>query len=225
MTTDQRILITPQFPALSKAGRWLVVLAVPWFFGILVALDTLDLIGRTAPQTYRWFGPVVAAAPIIVLVFHPWLGRVPGLRWLHHPIQPFVAIGATGLDLQVRGVSVRSFGWGEITGLRTTYSRAADLLGPEGVSIARIPENMLLRGGNWWRSESIASLVVRARPDRYRLSGANWAGVPTEFALRTTVDSDETGDQWSSRRRLTTVAITLAFVLVTGVIIVTYVTR
>jgi hypothetical protein len=224
VTTDQTIIITPQFPALSNAGRVLVVLALPWFFGSLIVLDTLDLIGRAAPPTQRLLGIFVAAAPIIVLVFHPWLGRLAGLQWLHHQVQPYLAIRATGLGLQLRGVGVRSYDWQEITGLRTVYGRGGDLLGPDGVVIARIPENMLLRGGNWWRSESIASVVVRARPDRFRLSGANWAGVPTEFALRAPTDSDATDDQWSKRRRWTTAAITLAFVLVSGVIILRYLT-
>jgi hypothetical protein len=122
-------------------------------------------------------------------------------------------------------VTVRSFEWVEITGLRTTHGRGPDLLGRDGVTLSRVPEDLLLRGGNWWRSESIASLIVRARPDRYRLSGANWAGVPTEFALRTASDPETMDDRWAIRRRSTTVGITIAFVLITGFLIVRYLTR
>ena len=37
------VIIKPRFPVLSKAGRWLFVLSVPWFFGALVAFDALGL--------------------------------------------------------------------------------------------------------------------------------------------------------------------------------------
>ena len=40
------VIIKPQFPALSKAGRWLVLRCVPWFFGPFLTLDKLGLIGR-----------------------------------------------------------------------------------------------------------------------------------------------------------------------------------
>jgi hypothetical protein len=219
------VVIKPQFPALSKAGRWLVVLSVPWFFGAILALDNLGLIGRSEPQAQRWLALVVAAAPVVVLVFHPWLGRLPGLRWLHHQIQPRLVISPNGLDLQLRGVGTRFYDWGEVTGLRTRCGSGADLLGRGGVALARIPETMVLGGRGLRQTDSIATLVVRARPDRYGLSGANWAGVPNEFALRAPDDPQPPADRWLRRRRWTTVAIVLAFGAVTGLIIFVYLTR
>lgn len=218
------VIIKPQFPALSKAGRRLVVLSVPWFFVVLLALDALGLVGPDDPQAQRWFAIFVAAVPIGVLVFHPLLGHIPGLRWLHHRIQPRLAIRANGLVLQLPEVGERLYGWDEVGGLRMRPDRGADLLGRDGVTLARIPESMILAGGTWWRSASIASFVVRARPDRYRLSGANWAGVPNEFALRMPNEPLTTADPWVSRRRLANVVIAVAFVAVTAFLVLRYLT-
>ena len=217
------VIIKPQFPALSKAGRRLVIVSAPWFFAVLLGLDALGLVGRDAPQALRWLALTAAAAPIGVLVFHPWLGRVPGLRWLHHRTQPRLAIGANGLDIQLPDVGERQYGWQEVGALRMRPDHAADLLGRDGVAIARIPESMVLAGGTWWRSESIASIVVRARSDLYRLSGANWAGVPVEFALRVS-EVPTTTDPWAFRRRLVNVAVTIAFFVVTGFLLFRYFT-
>jgi hypothetical protein len=218
------VIIKPQFPALSRAGRRVALLSVPWFFGALFALDALSLTGRDGPQALRWLAIFVAAAPFGVLVFHPLLGHVPGLRWLHHRIQPRLAIRANGLDVQLPEVGERQFGWEEIDGLRMRRDRGADLLGRNGAILARIPESMILAGGTFWRSASIASLVVRARPDRYRLSGANWAGEPNEFVLRIIDEPVTTADPWASRRRLVNVAIAVAFVAVTAFLVFRYLT-
>jgi hypothetical protein len=97
------VIIKPRFPVLSKAGRRLLVLSVPWFFATLIAFDALGLIGRDAPKELRWLA-IVPVAPYVLLVFHPWLGRLPGLRWLRHPVQPRIEISSIGLDLQLPDV-------------------------------------------------------------------------------------------------------------------------
>ena len=84
---------------------------------------------------------------------------------------------------------------------------------------------MVLGGGGRWQRDSIATVIVRARPDRFALSGANWAGVPTEFALRASDDPQPLADEWVRRRRLTTAAIVLAFGAVTGIIVLAYLAR
>jgi hypothetical protein len=218
------VTIKPQFPVLSRAGRGLAILSVPWFFVALVVLDALGPAHRDAPQALRWLSLFVAAAPGSAVVLHPWIGRLLGFRWLHHRRQPRVAIGANGLDLQLPELDAHLFGWEEINGLRMRPDRGADLLGPNGATLARIPESMILAGGTWWQSESIASLVVRARPDRYRLSGANWAGVPNEFALRMPEEPLVAAGRWAPRRRLVNVGITAAFIGVTGFLLLRYLT-
>lgn len=218
------VIIKPQFPALSRAGRGIGFLSVPWFFVALLALDTLGPADRDAPQALRWLSLFVAVAPVGTLVLHPWVGRLPGFLWLHHRMQPRLAIEANGLDLQLPDVGRRLYGWDEVRGLRMRRDRAADLIGPNGVALAKIPESMILAGGTWWRSESIASLVVHARPDKYRLSRANWAGVPIEFALRVSDEPVTAADPWAFRRRLVNVAVTIAFVGVTGFLLVRYLT-
>lgn len=78
------VTIKPPRPTFSNAGRWLIVVSVPWFFLVLLGSSALGLVGRDDPQAQRILAIIVAGAPVIVLVFHQWLGRVPGLRWLHH---------------------------------------------------------------------------------------------------------------------------------------------
>ena len=221
MITDP-VVIKPRVPALSRAGRTLAFASIPWFLVSLLVLSATGLAGPNAPQAVRTLSVFVAVAPIGVLVLHQWLGRVAGFRWLHHPTQPQLVLGSGGLELQLPGGGRQGFSWDEVIGLRTRPGRAADLLGRDGVALAKIPENMLLAGGTRWRSESIASAVVRMRPDRYRLSGANWAGVPNEFALRAGHEPISEANPWSRRQRLTTVGIVTAFVSVTGVILLRY---
>lgn len=218
------VTIKPPRPTFSNAGRWLIVVSVPWFFLVLLGSSALGLVGRDDPQAQRILAIIVAGAPVIVLVFHQWLGRVPGLRWLHHRIQPRLAIGANGLDLRLPDVGEHFYSWDKVGGIRTRTRGGADLLAPDGAVLARIPESMVLAGGTWWRSESVASVVVRVRPDRYRLSGANWAGVPTEFALRSPSEPITTVDQWADRRLLVNAAVAIAFVVVTGFLVVRYLT-
>jgi hypothetical protein len=218
------VIVKPQFPALSKAARRLAIASVPWFFLVLLGLDAIGLIGRGAPEGLRWPALLVAIAPIGVLVFHPLLGRIRGLRWLHHRIQPRMAIRADRVDLRLPDIGERSYGWDEVGALRMRPDRAADLLGRDGVAIAKIPETMILAGGTWWRSESIASIVVRVRPDLYRLSGANWAGVPNAFALRTANEPSTTADPWVSRRRLTNIVVAVVFVAGIGFLVLRYLT-
>ena len=218
------VIVTPNWPTLSKAGRRLVILSVPWFFASLFGSSALGLVGRDDPQAQRWLVVVVAIAPIVVLVFHRWLGHVPGLRWLLHRTQPRLTIRAMGLDLRLPEVGERLYGWDAVGGLRMRPDRGANLLGPDGVALAKIPESMVLAAGNWWRSESIASVVVRARPDRYRLSGANWAGVPNEFALRDAHEPITTADPWAGRRRMTNVAIAALALAVTAFLVFRYLT-
>lgn len=168
---------------------------------------------------------VVAIAPIVVLAFHRWLGHVPGLRWLLHRTQPRLAIRAMGLDLRLPEVGERLHSWDEVRALRMRPDGGANLLGPDGVALAKIPESMVFgRRKLVARSESIASLVVRARPDRYRLSGANWAGEPNEFALRDAHEPNATTDPWAGRRRMTNLAIAALAVAVTAFLVFRYLT-
>jgi hypothetical protein len=216
------VVIKPKWPTLSRAARRLIVVSVPWFFGALVGADALGLAGTDDPQAQRWLALLVAIAPVAALVFHPWLGHVHGLRWLHHRTQPRLAIRADGLHLRLPDVGERLYGWDVVGGLRMRPDHTADLIDVDGVSLVRIPDSMTMAGGTYWRSESIASAIVRAQPHRYRLSGANWAGEPNEFALRDATEPNTSADSWATRRRVTTVAIWLAFVVVTLFLLVRF---
>lgn len=218
------VIIKPKWPALSSAGRWLVIAAAPWFLLTLLVAETLGLVGPHAPQFQRWLFVLVAIAPGALGILHAWLGQVPGLRWLHHRTQARLAVGANGLELQGPHIAPHLYAWAEMGGLRTRPLGGADLLSTDGVVLARMPESLMFGGGTWWRSESIASVVVGARPDRYRLSRANWAGVPTEFALRTSDDPVAGTDPWAARRRWINVAIYGTFAAVTAFLLYRYLT-
>ena len=216
------VYIKPRWPTLSKAARRLVLVSVPWFFGALVGADALGLAGTDDPQAQRWLVLVVAVAPVAALVFHPWLGRVPGLRWLHHPTQPRLAIRPDGLQLRLPDSGEHFYGWYRVGGLRMRSDHRADLIGADGLPLVQIPESLTMGGGTYWHSESIASVIVRAQPDRFQLTGANWAGDPNEFALRGATEPLAKADPWVLRRRATTIAIWLTFVVVTLALLVRF---
>jgi hypothetical protein len=217
---SDQVTIHPRSASLSRAGRIFAVAAVPWFFMSLIALDALGVIGRGSSPLARQASILIALVPVAILVLHGFLGRLPGFGWFYHRIQPVLVVGPEALVVQLRGVAARSIPWENIEGLRVRPNRAADILGEGGVALVRIPEELILAGGTRWQSESVASVVVRVRPDRYRLSGANWAGVPTEFALRRHGNSPDNGDRWAARRKHVNVGVVIAAVAVIAVVVI-----
>jgi hypothetical protein len=166
-------------------------LAVPWAFGLLLAgeavLPSLGVApGPDRPLWLRLLLVAIAITPAAVWIGHPWLGRIPSFRWLLEWPQPAARIDRGGIEFVFAGEGARRFEWDTVASLRPSerWRGPAELVGVEGTTLAYIPESLVHPRSGWRSSRTLAMEVVGARPDRYALSGTNWAGVPDAFALR-----------------------------------------
>jgi hypothetical protein len=184
------VTIRARSPDPSRACQWLTYLALPWLFGVILVGDAIaTALGfpLTERPAVRGILGGVAVAPGVVVVAYPWLGRVPGFRWLVHPIHPRAKLDQRGIELSLPGLGVRFFPWEAVERLvvREGWTTAGTLIGTDGSRLASVPLS-LLKFQDSWRSrwaETLASRVVAVRPDRYAISGASASGLPHEFAL------------------------------------------
>ena len=174
MVSRLPIVVTARWPTYSRRARWIGILAGPWFFAVLFALEALKLSGPAGPPELRWPGLIVALGPGAFALLVPWLGRLRGFRWTHERHQPQLTIREDGLDVQLPRVGSKSYSWDEIAGLRPRPAGDADLLGAGGIVLARLPDSLLVARETWWRERFTAELIARSRPGLVRLSGANW---------------------------------------------------
>jgi len=130
----------------------------------------------------------ISLTPAALFVLTPILSKTSRFEWLVARPQPMAVLGPTGLDLDLQSVGTRSFRWEEMGsmhlhhGLRTT----GELQDPDGRTLATIPEALLFpRGAHWWDDgDTLAQSIVRARPERYELTGPKGlVGRPHEFDL------------------------------------------
>jgi hypothetical protein len=179
--------------AISQATGWIGWLALPWAFAVLFGgsalIDRLGL-GTDTPLALRLSLVVVALTPGAVRVTSPWLGRLPGMRWLLASPQPEARLDIDHLTLILPDREPVRFDWSEITGMQPAndFRRSAHLLGSGGAVLATIPYE-LAHPRRWRTSRSFAQEVVEARPDRYVVTGTNVVGVADRIALRETASA------------------------------------
>lgn len=213
------VTVRPARAALSTAGRRLQLLAVPWAFGLLLGgeavLASLGVVaGPDRPLWVRLLLVAIAITPAAVWLGHPWLGRTPSFRWLLEWPQPEARIDRDGIELVFAGEGARRFEWDAVASLRPSqrWRGPAELVGVEGTTLAYIPESLVHPRAGWRSSRTLAEEVVGTRPDRYALSGANWAGVPDAFALRGT-PAGPPNVVAADRRRSAVINVVLALLL------------
>ena len=220
MASEQRampVIIRARPMAISRAARLMGWLALPWLFAVIFGgVALLDRLGlyRDGPLVLRLTLVIVAVAPVAIAATSPWLGRLPGMRWLLASPQPEARLGSDGFTLILPDREPVRFTWSEITGMQPAndWGRSAHLLGAHGAVLATIP-NALAYPREWsWVSRSIAQEVVAARPDRYVLTGTNVAGVAERFALR---DADSPIPDINPEKRQA-LALSVIFALLAG---------
>ena len=164
-------------------------LAFPWGFAVLVAADAArEATGfaGTAQPVLAILVVLVAATPGVLFLASPWLGRVPGFRWLSAVPQPLVVLDDDGIQLQLPRIGLRRFRWDDIAGLevRSTWKRTwGELIGIDGSVLATIPFDLVYLKETWTTAPTLARRVVEAQPERYILTGAA-SGTPDGFFLK-----------------------------------------
>lgn len=221
------VIVQPSRPALATAGRWLGYLAWPWALGFLVAgNELLRAVGYPAeqpPLVLRLAVIAIAAAPGAVwFVTQTRLGQVRGLRRLRAQPQPLARVDRHGIELSLPGHGVRRFDWEAVSRLDVINSwlhQDGRLIGTNGSTLAGIPESLVYPRSPTWRAlwtRTLAQVVVEVRPDRYALSGANWAGLLDAFALHEMVRDY---DALAADRRRTQIVAAFAAVLTAGAVV------
>jgi hypothetical protein len=97
------------------------------------------------------------------------------------------------------------------------WQEAARLTGLDGGELALVPECLVHPRPGWRTGQTLAQVVVATRPDRYRLTEANWAGVPDGFAL-TSSEHTEFDVGAVQRRRAAVLAGTAAALGLVGIV-------
>ena len=188
--TAVRIVIRPSRPTPSRTTRWLGWLGLPWLLLVLIGTDAvLDVLGLPPgerPLLLRLLVAVSAVLPIGLYVSSPWLGRLPSMSWLLASPQPEAELDADGIRLRLPDHPDQYIRWSAIAGLRlaNNWPRDSVLIGVDGQHVATIPWSLAQPRGRVLASRPLAQQVIELRPDRFALTGTNWAGLPDQFGLR-----------------------------------------
>ena len=178
------------------------------------------------PWGFRFATLLIAGAPFLVWATSGWLGRRRGFRWLLAWPQPLATLSTDGMELALPSMGVRRFDWDEVASLVPNrdwrrYEPPAELRGPDGSLLARIPQSLLYPKTGWRKALTLAEWVVKARPDRYVISGDNGWGRGDAFDLRDRIAAPAALRAGKRRRDLLFGALFVS----TGVMLVVYVVR
>jgi hypothetical protein len=181
------VLVRPCHLASTTLGGFLLVATMLGGLAVLFLIDAaMRLAGRPLqfePPALRLAVVIVAAAPTVALLLEPALWRIPRLGPAIAALRGGAVIDEDGIEVSGRGTGTRRFRWDDIGGLavhRGGLRDPAELLALDGTVLAALPESLAYPR----RQQSLAEIVVNARPDRYVLSGANAFGRPDEFRLK-----------------------------------------
>lgn len=216
--TGEVLRVKPPRPTLTRSGRLLGLLALPWALGFLLAagplLATLGYsLGPQSPILLRVMVLAIGLTPAVIWMGHPWLGRAPGFRWLLESPQPFASLDSQGIALTLPGDGTRRVEWEHVASLvpRRPWRERARLVGVDGSTLVVIPDSLIHPKTAQGSSRTLAQLIVDVRPDRFALSDADWTGRPDAFSLRDAVGHF---DVRLAVRRRTAVSAGLVLVLI-----------
>lgn len=220
--TGEALWVKPLRPTLTRSGRLLGLLALPWALGFLLAAGPLLAVlgislGPQSPLLLRVIVLAVGLIPAVIWMGHRWLGRAPGFRWLLESPQPFASLDSQGIALTLPGDGTRRLEWDQIAALvPRRWRERARLVGVEGSTLAVIPDGLVHPQTGQGSGRTLAQLIVDERPDRFALSHADWAGRPDAFSTRDAVGHF---DVRLAARRRTAVLAGFAVVLIGATLI------
>jgi hypothetical protein len=184
------IVIRPSRPTPSRRTTLLGWLGLPWLIAVLFGTDAvLELIGLPPGERPLPLGMLLVASalvPIALYVASPWLGRLPAMGWMLAKPQPKAVLDAEGIRLTLPERTDQDVAWSSVAALQPANSlrRTSALVGSEGQLLATVPWALAHPRGPGLVSRSLARQVVDIRPDRFALTGTDWAGMADGFTLR-----------------------------------------
>jgi hypothetical protein len=217
-----RIVVRPSSPTPSRATRWLGLLGFPWLFLVVIgtdaALTMLGLPPDERPLVIRVLAVVLAVVPLGLYVASPWLGRLPPLRWLFAWPQPEAELDLDGIRLSLPDRPDQYVPWSAVAGLKAAnnWRRDSVLVGVDGQILATVPWS-LAHPRSLFTARPLAQQVVELLPDRFALTGSNWAGLADQFGLRDAA-LPASSAQDSARRQWLVVGGVIALMLVVSTI-------
>jgi hypothetical protein len=205
-TTDS-IVIRPGRATPSRTTRWLGLLGFPWLFLVLIGTDAiLTALGfppGERPLLVRVVVIACAVLPIGLYVASPWLGRLPSLSWLLAWPQPEAELDLDGIRLRLPDRPDQYVPWSAVAGLKEASNWRGDsvLVGVDGQILATIPWS-LAHPRSFFTARPLAQQVVELLPDRFALTGSNWAGLADQFGLRDAALPASSAQDSARRQRL-----------------------
>jgi hypothetical protein len=162
----------------NRRGRWtLEFFRWVWIPACFVTPLILNL---AVPDRFGFdlFRAFMGAALAPALLFLP--GNRGPFRALFLQPPPLAILTEKDLELHLPGIGVRRYGWEEVASLTPGGPYEPGMLrGIDGGTLALVPRGLVL--GRW---KSLAQVVVRRRPDRYRTVRVGLFSTQTSFVLK-----------------------------------------
>jgi hypothetical protein len=201
---------------LTRAGRWLGYLSIPWFF-LCAFIEDLFRVGpwRSAPAWTLLGILAIAIAPAVTWAVVKIVGGRGALAVLVEAVQPRVTLDWEGLEVCQPSTGCHRFEWSDIgalekvqrTGIRRALSAGdppdGELKSLLGRSLVRLPASLMIANLPGWRRQvsSVASLAILLRPDLFVLTDETRLGTPIAFARREAARDDSSRFERAERRR------------------------
>jgi hypothetical protein len=198
------------------------LLGLPWLFVVLIGSDTvltaLGLPPSERPPLLRVVVIALSALPIGLYVLSPWLGRVSSMSWLLAKPQPEAELDRDGIRLSLPDLPDQYVPWSAVAALKAAnkWPRDSVLVGVEGELLATIPWS-LAHPRTFFTARPLAQQVVELLPDRFALTGSNWAGLADQFGLRDAAVPASPA-QGSARRQTLVIGGIIAVMLVVSIV-------
>jgi hypothetical protein len=168
---DDTQLIRADSVELTRVGKLLGIVVLPWALGWLLLSDALlTAIGLSNDVRPGWLKLIWLSVALLPLGIAILSGLAPGrpITRLFAGPPPWVRISEQGIEVWSR--PGRAYRWDEIERL-TKVGGLWHLSGVDGAPIAEIPESLAYPRPGWTDARSLAERIVDSKPELFQLAG------------------------------------------------------